>query len=87
MQRTPAWRSRPRRGAHVAPSAKGYVVTGTDRRGGSAVDFTIECKMLVVACGAVASTGLLLRSEDAFMGAHRSSGALGRHLSPTATTA
>lgn len=68
---------------NVAPSAKGYVVTGTDRRGGSAVDFTIECKMLVVACGAVASTGLLLRSEDAFKGARTldPSGALGRHLS------
>lgn len=68
----------------VAPTAKGgYVVSGTDRRGGSEVAFTIECKVLVVACGAVASTGLLLRSAGAFTGARTldPSGALGRHLS------
>jgi choline dehydrogenase-like flavoprotein len=48
----------------IAPTAGGYVVAGHDRRDGS--DFEITCKMLVVAGGAVGSTGLLMRSTDQF---------------------
>ncbi|MDB4935930.1 MAG: family oxidoreductase [Labilithrix sp.] len=51
---------------HVAPTKDGYVISGTDRRGGAAVPFEIECRVLVVAGGAVGSSGLLLRSVDRF---------------------
>lgn len=50
----------------IAPTKDGYVVSGRDRRGGSEVPFDIECKVLVVAGGAVGSTGLLLRSKAGF---------------------
>ena len=50
----------------IAPTKDGYVVSGTDRRGGASVAFEIECRVLVVAGGAVGSSGLLLRSVDAF---------------------
>ncbi|GAC1365017.1 MAG: hypothetical protein NVSMB47_16470 [Polyangiales bacterium] len=66
-----------------ASSGGGWVVTGTDRRGGVHRRFEIECKVLVVAAGAVASSALLLRSRDGFVG-DRSldrSGALGKRLS------
>jgi cholesterol oxidase len=68
----------------IAPAKGGYVVSGIDRRGGGAdVPFDVECKLLVIACGAVASTGLLLRSQKNFEGARSldPKGALGRHLS------
>jgi len=52
--------------ATIAPTSNGYVVSGTDRRGGASVPFDIECRMLIVAGGAVGSSGLMLRSVDAF---------------------
>ena len=67
----------------IGPSGDGYVVTGTDRRGGVETPFTLECRVLVLAAGAVTSTGLLLRSEPSFEG-DRSldpGGVLGKHLS------
>ena len=51
---------------HIAPTKDGYVVSGIDRRGGAAVSFEIECRVLVIAGGAVGSSGLLLRSRDRF---------------------
>lgn len=42
----------------------GYVVSGKDHRGGAPVDFTFECKVLVIASGAVGSSGLLLSARD-----------------------
>ena len=50
----------------VAPTKDGYVVKGTDRRGGASVALEIECRVLIVAGGAVGSSGLLLRSVDGF---------------------
>ena len=50
----------------IAPAKDGYVVTGSDRRGGGKVPFDVECRVLVVAGGAVGSSGLLLRSVNAF---------------------
>jgi len=50
----------------VAPTKDGYVVKGSDRRGGGKVPFEVECRVLVMAGGAVGSTGVLLRSVDAF---------------------
>jgi choline dehydrogenase-like flavoprotein len=67
----------------IAPSGKGYVVRGTDRRTPTATPFEIECRLLVVASGAVASTALLLRSRTAFEGprALDASAHLGKDLS------
>jgi choline dehydrogenase-like flavoprotein len=67
----------------IAPTQDGYVVSGVDTRGGRNVPFDIECRMLVVACGAVASTGLLLRSAASFDGARAldPAGALGKNVS------
>ena len=50
----------------IAPTKDGYVVSGSDHRGGAKVPFDIECKVLIVAGGAVGSTGLFLRSKDGF---------------------
>jgi cholesterol oxidase len=67
----------------IAPTKDGYVVLGTDLRRGARADFDIECKVLIVAGGAVGSTALLLRSEENFEGAQRldPTGTLGRHVS------
>ena len=73
----------------VRPTADGYVVTGLDRRSGQPQPFELECRVLVLAAGAVASTALLLRSEDHFEGERaidpgRAFGiprVLGRHVS------
>ena len=67
----------------IGPTDDGYVVHAVDRRGGGAVDVDIECRLLVLAGGAVGSTALLLRSHDEFEGERRLDpfGALGRHLS------
>lgn len=67
----------------IAPTDGGYVVIGTDRRRGAKLPFEIECRLLVIAGGAVGSTALLLRSEDAFEGERRldPAGALGRNVS------
>lgn len=73
----------------IAPAGDGYVVRGVDRRGGKKKPFEIECRVLIVAAGAVASTGLLLRSRDDFrneraldQGDERlGQPVLGRHLS------
>lgn len=67
----------------IEPTASGYVAIGVDHRGGRDAPFEIECRVLVVAAGAVPSTALLLRSAGAFAGdrdLHRSE-TLGRHLS------
>jgi cholesterol oxidase len=50
----------------ILPTATGYVVSGTDRRTATAVRFELECTLVVVAAGAVGSSGLLLRSKPAF---------------------
>ena len=50
----------------VLPTKDGYVVSGTDRRVSPGVRFEIECKLVVVAAGAVGSSALLLRSTAAF---------------------
>ncbi|MCA9515925.1 MAG: GMC family oxidoreductase N-terminal domain-containing protein, partial [Myxococcales bacterium] len=75
----------------VAPGGDlgGYVLTGTDRRGGVERPFEIHARVVVVAGGAVGSTALLLRSEDDFTGARAldqgrervGARVLGRHLS------
>ncbi len=65
----------------VAPIKDGYVVTGTDRR--TNAPLTVECRLLVLAGGAVGSSTLLLRSSDDFTGAREldPGGVLGKHLS------
>ncbi len=65
----------------VEPTRDGYAVIGVDRRSGVARAFERECRVLVVAAGCVASTGLLLRSRDAFEGARELSSAVGAQLS------
>jgi choline dehydrogenase-like flavoprotein len=67
----------------IAPSGDGYVVSGTDHRGGEDKDFEIECRLLVVAAGAVTSTGLLLRSAHRFDSDRQldPGQVLGKHLS------
>jgi cholesterol oxidase len=67
----------------IAPTKTGYVVTGTDRRGGGAVAFEVECRVLIVAGGAVGSSGLLLRSRDRFGDARAldPAGLLGKQVS------
>ncbi len=52
----------------IAPTNDGYVVKGVDTRGGKKVEFEIECRVLIVAAGAIASSALLLRSRDHFVG-------------------
>jgi cholesterol oxidase len=53
---------------NIAPrTGGGYVVSGTDHR--TQTDFSEETRILIVAGGAIGSTGLLLRSQAAFTGA------------------
>jgi choline dehydrogenase-like flavoprotein len=61
----------------VAPVSGGYVVRGTDRRSNTPLE--LECRLCIVAGGAVGSSGLLLRSRAAF-GA-LDDAPLGAHLS------
>jgi choline dehydrogenase-like flavoprotein len=63
----------------IEPDGAGYIVRGVDRRGGESRSFEEACRVLVVAAGSVASTGLLLRSRNAFAGGFGA--ALGKHLS------
>ena len=66
----------------VAPTATGYVVRGTDHR--TETPLELECRLLIVAGGAVGSTALLLRSKDHFTDGARAidpSNILGKHLS------
>jgi choline dehydrogenase-like flavoprotein len=65
----------------IAPLGDRYVVRAIDRRQGRDRELELECKMLIVAAGSIASTGILLRSRDNFTGARAFGGALGRHLS------
>ena len=67
----------------IAPSDGGYVVSGTDHRGGEDQPFEIECRLLVVAAGAVTSTGLLMRSAHRFTSDRQldPGQVLGKHLS------
>jgi cholesterol oxidase len=65
----------------IAPTKTGYVVRGVDHRGGAQQPFELECRMLIVAAGAVASTGLLLKSRDQFQGERALSSQLGKHVS------
>jgi choline dehydrogenase-like flavoprotein len=73
----------------VAPEDGGYVVIGEDRRGDEREHFEVHCKILIMAAGAVATAGILLRSEENFaedrpldLGRARDSApVLGRNLS------
>jgi cholesterol oxidase len=69
--------------SEIAPEGSGYVVSGTDRRGDGNRDFEIECRLLVIAAGAVTSSGLLMRSQSNFQGARALDPGLvlGKHLS------
>lgn len=42
----------------------GWAVSGTDSRTGAPIDVSFECKLLVIASGAVASSALLLSARD-----------------------
>jgi choline dehydrogenase-like flavoprotein len=73
--------------AGADPSA-GYVVRAVDHRDGAPRELVIECRMLVIAAGAIGSTAILLRSEPAFdearaldPGATEGAPRLGRHVS------
>lgn len=55
----------------IATTDDGYVISGVDERGDRPRTVEIECKMLVVAAGAVGSTSLLMRSVDGFAGQRR----------------
>jgi len=50
----------------IVPTKDGYAIEGVDRRRGAERRFDLECRVLVVAGGAVGSSALLLRSRDAF---------------------
>ncbi len=65
----------------ILPAGDRYQVRAIDRRQGRDRELEIECRLLVVAGGAVASTGLLLRSADNFTGDRSFGDALGQHLS------
>lgn len=52
----------------ILPGDDGYVVRGIDRRAGTR-EFEVTATVLVVAAGCVASAGLLLRSNENFVGA------------------
>jgi choline dehydrogenase-like flavoprotein len=68
----------------IAPApGGGYVVRGRDATPGAPAAFEIECRLLVVAGGAVGSTALLQRSAAAFAGAREldPGGRLGKHVS------
>lgn len=67
--------------ATIARSGRGYVIEGVDGRGGARAPFAIECKLLFIAAGAVASTGILLRSNDAFGGSLDPARLLGKEVS------
>jgi choline dehydrogenase-like flavoprotein len=63
----------------IAPDGDGYAIGYSDNRTGQKE--TLGCRLLVVAGGAVGSTGLLLRSSDQFQGARALSDHLGLHIS------
>jgi cholesterol oxidase len=67
----------------IAPTKAGYVVTMTDTRRGGARTVALECRLVVVAGGAIPSTALLLRSAEGFTGARDldPGGQLGKRLS------
>ena len=55
----------------IAPAGDGYVLSVTDRRGDRPRTFELECRVLILAAGAVGSTSLLMRSRSAFPDARR----------------
>lgn len=55
----------------IAPNGDGYVLTGVDTRGERDETIEIECRVLILAAGAIGSTSLLMRSADAFAGGRR----------------
>lgn len=71
------------------PTARGYLLRYIDRRLEVEREREIECSQLILAGGAIASTGLLLRSRDNFPGDRRLDpgpdsarlSVLGKHLS------
>lgn len=65
----------------VDPMAGGYVVRGTDHRTHARIEE--ECRIVIVAGGAIGSTELLLKSAPGFEGARAldPGGLLGRHVS------
>ena len=65
----------------IEPTEDGYAIHGRDRRGGVSRDFTITCRLAIVAAGCIGSTGLLLRSRDFFTGERTLSDQVGARLS------
>ncbi|MCA9621806.1 MAG: hypothetical protein KC731_22435, partial [Myxococcales bacterium] len=67
----------------IEPTSDGYVLHGTRRVDGGEEPFDLECRLLVLAAGSIASTGLLLRSRDLFPTARDldPGGLLGREVS------
>jgi len=65
----------------IHPDGNGYTVEYTDHRyGGDSV--SLDCKILIIAAGAVGSTGLLMKSADEFRSARQlNEDHLGKHLS------
>lgn len=65
----------------LAPTADGYLVRGQDLRSDTPLE--LECRLLVVAGGAVGSSGLLLRSRENFSASRDldPAGLLGKQLS------
>jgi len=63
----------------IAPDGGGYAVSYYDARSGKTE--TLSCRIVILAAGAVGSTGILLRSRDEFTGARELSERLGRHVS------
>ena len=64
----------------IVPTRGGYVVRCVDRRGAIDRELEIEARMVVVAAGAVGSTGLLLRSKDHFRDERRLDQSAGESL-------
>lgn len=64
----------------IQKSAEGYIVSGNDNRSGASIDFSVECRMLVVASGAVGSSGILLNARNEIPQLSDMS-SIGKHLS------
>jgi enediyne biosynthesis protein E9 len=66
---------------HIEPLAAGYMLTGKDTRASANAELRIQAKLVIVAAGAIGSSGILLRSQRRFQGARELSAMLGRELS------
>jgi cholesterol oxidase len=67
----------------VARDGDAWILRGNETHagGGTTTEFEIEAKLVIVAAGSVASTGLLLRSRDGLAAAIDPGGVLGKHVS------